>query len=286
MNSTLAILAFVAFAAAQEPAAIKGTARAADGVSIAYDVRGKGDTALVFIHGWCGDRSYWNEQLDAFAKDYRVVAVDVAGHGESGTNRAKWTIAGLAADVEAVVKELGLKRVVLIGHSMGGPISLIAAKRMPERIIGVVGVDTLHNAEYDFPKDQREAFAAKFESDFAGTMAGGIKMMFPPDKADPALVKRLTDKAVKTDPKVAIALLLDFNNVNLKADLSAAKVPVRCVNSTPFGPFSIPTAIDINRKYADFDAVVIEGTGHYPMLERPAEFNEKLGKVLKGFGGR
>ncbi len=286
MKAALAILTLAAFAVGQEPAAVKGTARAADGVSIAYDARGKGDTALVFIHGWCGDRSYWNEQLDHFAKDYRVVAVDVAGHGESGTNRQKWTIAGLAGDVEAVVKELGLKRVVLIGHSMGGPISLVAAKRMPDRVIGVVGVDTLHNAELDFPKDQREAFAAKFEADFPGTMAAGIKMMFPENKADPALVKRLTEKAVRTDPKVALALFRDFNNIDLKADLAGAKVPVRCVNSTPWGPFSIPTAVDINRKHADFDAVLMEGTGHYPMLERPSEFNEKLAKVLKGLAAR
>src|SRR5437588_3410410 len=91
----------------------KKTIRADDGVDIVCEVRGKGDTALVFLHGWCGDREYWKNQVDVFAKDYRVVALDQAGHGESGQNRKTWTTSSLAGDVEAVVKALGLKRVIL-----------------------------------------------------------------------------------------------------------------------------------------------------------------------------
>src|SRR5712691_7055702 len=71
------------------------TARAGDGLSIVYEVRGKGDTALVFLHGWCGDRVWWKHQVDAFAGDYRVVALDQAGHGESGKDRKNWSLADL-----------------------------------------------------------------------------------------------------------------------------------------------------------------------------------------------
>src|SRR6201988_852119 len=84
---------------------------------------------LVFLHGWCGDREYWKHQVGAFAADYRIVALDQAGHGESGQERNVWKAASLAGAVEAVVKELGLKRVILVGHSMGGQIALLAAKR-------------------------------------------------------------------------------------------------------------------------------------------------------------
>src|SRR5271165_3519430 len=93
---------------------VKKVVRATDGLNIVCEVRGKGETALVFIHGWCGDRAYWKHQVDAFAADYRVVTLDQAGHGESGKNREVWNVSGLAADIEAVVKELGLKRVILI----------------------------------------------------------------------------------------------------------------------------------------------------------------------------
>src|SRR5262245_66205582 len=92
---------------------VKTTVRASDGLNIVGEVRGQGDTALVLLHGWCGTREFWKHQVDALAGDYRIVAIDQAGHGESGKDRGAWTILGLAADVQAVVKELGLKRVVL-----------------------------------------------------------------------------------------------------------------------------------------------------------------------------
>ena len=73
----------------EEPAVklVKKTFRAVDGASIIGEVRGKGDTALVFLHGWGGDREYWKNQVAAFAGDYRIVAIDQAGHGESRTDR-------------------------------------------------------------------------------------------------------------------------------------------------------------------------------------------------------
>src|SRR5262249_40949576 len=130
----------------------KQTLRADDGLSLVCDIRGKGDTALFFLHGWCGDRAYWKHQVDVFAADYRVVALDQAGHGESGKERKRWSASGLAADVEAVAKALGLKRVILVGHSMGGPVALIAAKRMPGTVVAVIGVDTLQNVEFKMPE--------------------------------------------------------------------------------------------------------------------------------------
>jgi pimeloyl-ACP methyl ester carboxylesterase len=81
-----------------------------------------------------------------------------------------------------------------------------------------------------------------------------------------------------------MALFRDLMNVDTKALMKEAKVPVRCINAAPGLQFAIATAPDINKKYADFDAVIMEGVGHYPMLERPGEFNQKLREVLKGLG--
>src|SRR6185369_9062618 len=76
---------------AAPPAAKTVTAR--DGLTIACEARGRGDTALVFLHGWCGDREYWKRQVEEFAADYQVVTLDQAGHGESGKDRKAWTVA-------------------------------------------------------------------------------------------------------------------------------------------------------------------------------------------------
>src|SRR6059058_4554693 len=188
LTSSVVCIVLIATAVAGEPAAgpVKKTVRADDGLNLVCEVRGQGDTALVFLHGWCGDREYWKHQVGPFAADYRVVTLDQAGHGESGKNRTAWTVGCLAGDVGAVVKALGLRRVILVGHSMGGPVALVAAKRLPGTVVAVVGVDTLQNAEFKPPEEMRKKFLAGFEADFKGTMRAGLAGMLP-EKVDPAL---------------------------------------------------------------------------------------------------
>jgi sigma-B regulation protein RsbQ len=263
----------------------KGTVKADDGLSVVYEVRGKGDTAIVFLHGWCGDREYWKHQVDVFAADYCVVALDQAGHGESGKNRKTWSVESLAGDVEAVAKALGLKKVILVGHSMGGPVALIAAKRMPDQVVAVIGVDILQNAEFKMPEEVTRKFLEGFEKDFKVTMHAGFGGLVP-EKVDPDLKKWLVSKAEAQDEKMALGLMRDLSKLDNKVLLKEAKKPVRCINSAGGFQFHIPTDVAINKKYADYDAVTIDAVGHYPMLEKPAEFNQKLRAVLKELASR
>ena len=283
----VAVVAWLAVAAlhAGDTKPVKKTIKAADGVNLVCEVQGKGDTALIFLHGWCGERAYWKHQVDVFAPDYRVVTLDQAGHGESGKDRKSWTIESLAEDVDTVAKELGLKRVILIGHSMGGHVSLVAAKRMPGTVVAVVGVDTLQDAEFKMPEEVREKFMKLFEADFKNAMKIALPGMLP-EKVDPDLKKWITERAEANDEKMAGALMRNLSGLDLKVLLKEAKVPVRCINSGGGFQFHTPTAIKTNKKYADYDAVIIESVGHYPMLEKPAEFNEKLRGVLKEFSGK
>jgi pimeloyl-ACP methyl ester carboxylesterase len=260
---------------------VKKTVKASDGLSIACDVRGKGDTALVFLHGWGGDREYWKNQADAFAADYTVVTVDQAGHGASGKDRKVWTVDALAGDVESVVKDLKLKRVILVGHSMGGPVALLAAKRLPGTVVAVVGVDTLQDAEMKRPEEMVKSLTAGLEKDFKG-MVGGMFGGMLAEKSDPKLKEWLGAKASSRDPEIAIALIKDLFALDQQKAFKEAKVPVRCINSSGGYQFFTATAVETNKKYADFDAVTIADVGHYPMLEKPKEFNEELRDVLKG----
>jgi pimeloyl-ACP methyl ester carboxylesterase len=257
----------------------KKTFRAADGLTIVGEVRGHGDTAIVFLHGWCGDREYWKHQVEPFAADYRVVAIDQAGHGESGKDRKAWSIDGLAGDVEAVVKALGLKRVILVGHSMGGPVGLAAAKRMPGTVVAVIGVDTLHNAEAKLPEEVTKPIIAGVEKDFKGTVRATFDGLLP-ENADAGLKTWLRTRAESQDPKMALAHMRELFGLDTKKLLTEAKVPVRCINSAGGYTFFTPTAAETNKKYADYNAVMIDSVGHYPMLEKPDEFNRKLRNVL------
>ncbi len=84
-----------------------------------YD-NGKGKITLVFIHGSFINKEYWDKQLPYFSSNYRVVAIDLAEHGNSTHNRNEWTIHKYGNDIRKLIKELSLKNVILIGHSVGG----------------------------------------------------------------------------------------------------------------------------------------------------------------------
>lgn len=114
----------------------------ADGVPIAFEVAGRGNPPLVFVHGWSCDRRYWQAQLTVFSRQFETVAIDLAGHGASGLGRRQWTIDSFGADVASVVQELDLPKAILIGHSMGGDVITEAARRLPGRIAGLIWVDT------------------------------------------------------------------------------------------------------------------------------------------------
>lgn len=266
-------------AADENVSTTKGNICAADGVRLVYDVRGNGDTALVFIHGWACDRSFWHEQLDHFAQHYRVVSVDLGGHGESQANRDVWSIAAFGGDVKAIVEQLDLTQVALVGHSMGGMVALECARLMPKRVVGVVGVDTLHDAEFEYSKEMTEKAVESLKSDFQKTMASFVRSAFM-EGTDPNLVDWVVSKACAANQEVVLGVILETVNLDIKQHFRAAGVPIRCINAEPFPPNNSKTKVETNRKYADFDVVLMQGVGHFPMLEQPKEFNSHLRRVL------
>jgi pimeloyl-ACP methyl ester carboxylesterase len=249
-----------------------GTWNASDGTPIAWESAGSGSPAVVLIHCWSGNRSFWKHQVGQLAREHEVVALDLPGHGASGRGRAQWSIDALGADVAGLCAELGLERVILVGHSMGGPVALAAAARMPGRVAGIVAVDTLHDATQGMTKEQIEPFVALFEQDFAGGMRQAVAGMLPKD-ADPALRDWIVEQAVATDRGAAVALMRSFPDLDVPALFRGAGAPIRAINSAS-SPW--PTNVEANRRFADFDAVVMEGVGHYPHLEEPEEFNRHL----------
>jgi sigma-B regulation protein RsbQ len=259
-----------------------GTYTTEDGTTISYEVHGKGEPTLVFIHCWACDRTFWRHQVETFSKTQRVLVMDLAGHGTSGKNRQNWTVAGLGEDVAGLVKSLGLPDVVLIGHSMGGPVALFAAAKLPGKVRGVACADTLHNVETAMPREMIDQLSASFEKDFPGTVRQMVQAMFPPGGNQEALQEVQTKSSAVT-PGPAVALMRNFTDLDLKQAMADAHVPVRCINASPRPPVTPETAIEVNRRYADFDAVLMQDIGHYLQLERPQEFDENLRWVLKDF---
>lgn len=272
--SSLEVALFLALAAA---AAVGGnTARSAGGVPIRFQVSGKGEPTVVLVHGWALDRRVWDGQVPRLSARRRVVTLDLAGHGESGRPRAPWTMAAFGEDVKAVVEAVGAKQVVLVGHSMGGPVVLEAARRMPERVKGILLVDTLLDVEQRTPPEQIEAMARQLEADYKTTVTQmTAEYLFAP--GTPAVVRdRVLGHATAMPAEVSIALLRQSWGYDPLPALREIKAPIRAVNADKF-----PTNLEANRRHMPgYEAVIVAGTGHYPMLEDPARFGPALDQAL------
>lgn len=252
--------------------------RLADGVDMSYVDRGRGAPALVFVHCFSCRKEMWTETLDAFAGEHRVVALDLPGHGRSGAGRKVWSVPTLGADVAALVEHLRLGQVILVGNSLGGPVALEAAARLggSKRVLGVVAVDTLHNVEQQWPEEDFKKTVEAFRADFAKTCTEFMLRLLPKD-APAATRERVDRDTCDNDQKAALALFETIRTYDDAAAMKAAGVPVRAINSGAF-----PTAADVNRKYApSFEVSVMEGVGHFPQVERPADFQAQLRRVIQ-----
>jgi pimeloyl-ACP methyl ester carboxylesterase len=249
----------------------------ADGVPIHFTDQGKGDPALVFVHCWSCDRHLWDNQVPVFAKLYRVVTLDLAGHGDSGRGRKEWSVPAFGEDVSAVVVKLGLKKVVLIGSSMGGPVCLEAARLMPGRIVAIVPVDTLQNVSERVPPEQVAGIIQLLEADYKGTTTQFMNQRLFAPNTPAAVRERMLAGALSTPPEVAIPSIRAVLTYDAQPAFAAMKMPVRAINSD-----LNPTNVDGNQKVLPgFQAVIMKGVGHYPMLEDPARFNELLAGILR-----
>ena len=154
--------------------------------------------------------------------------------------------------------------------------SLLVAAARPDRVRAVVGVDTLHDAEFEFEPEQWGDLIAQFEADFHGTCQRFARSMFT-SAAEPRLVLQVEARMCDAPPEIAIALLEAFPLFDMRAALRALNVPVRSINA----PF-FPTEVEKNRQYhADYDALILKDVGHFLMLERPDDFNAALRLILE-----
>jgi pimeloyl-ACP methyl ester carboxylesterase len=252
-----------------------GTVEAPDGVEIRYEAAGHGDPALVFVHGWSCDRSYWRAQMEHFAPSHRAVAVDLGGHGESGVGREEWTMAAFGADIRAVVDALELQKVVLVGHSMGGPVIVEAARLMPERVVALVSVDHFQEVGERMSDEERQTFLAPMRTDFRGTTEPWVRKFFGA-RADPGLVDRIARDMADAPPEVAVSAINHTFLYNDAAALAALNVPMRLINADIWH-----TDLEAARRHKpDMQLAVMPGVGHFLMIEAPDEFNRLLARAV------
>ncbi len=264
---------------------VSGTATSPDRIPIRYHAAGKGDPALVFVHcGGC-ERGFWDGQVAHFSATHRVVALDLAGHGQSGGGRKDWTMPAFGQDVVSVVEALGLKRVVLIGHSIGGPVVLEAARRMPGRVAGLVLVDTLVHFEQRLAAEEMEKFLSALQADYRATTTAYVsQFLFSASTPEPVKA-RVLETVLSVPQEIGVAAARSSVAYDPLPALREIKAPIRAINSDLF-----PTNVEGNRRYVPgYQVAIMKGVGHYLMLEQPEAFNALLAEALRELarsGGR
>jgi pimeloyl-ACP methyl ester carboxylesterase len=251
-----------------------------DGVEIIFDVCGSGEPAVVLVHGWSCDSSYWRDQLEPLSRHYRVITLDLAGHGDSGAERREWTIASFGSDVATVVAHLGLRDVVLVGHSMGGDVVLEAARQLAKRVRGIVWVDTYNQLNRFSTPQQVRARMAPFETNFVQTTRQFVRRMFAAN-ADAMLIERVVADMSAAPPHVALAAMQSAwtYGSHVPGLLRSLGIPIAAIN--PEDPAS-----DLKSMHEHgIDVTCISGAGHFVMMEQPQRFNECLLKVISTFVG-
>jgi pimeloyl-ACP methyl ester carboxylesterase len=245
-----------------------------DGVHIEYHVYGSGEPAVVLIHGWSCDSNYWKEQLAALKEKHTTVTVDLAGHGASGSNRADWSMGNFGEDVAAVVRQLKNQKVVLVGHSMGAPVALEAARRIGDRVAGIVAVDSLKTiGQPVMPEAQLERVVKPFRDNFIGHTREFVTGSFFTPDADPKFVNKVAYDMSLSPPTVAVPAMQALLRMDLTTLLPEVRVPVVAINSSLGQPVDEAKA---KKLLPSFKAVTLENTGHFLMMEAPERFNPIL----------
>jgi pimeloyl-ACP methyl ester carboxylesterase len=250
-----------------------------DGTPISYETFGAGEPTLVFVHGWSCDARYWRAQVPVFSTKYRVVVLDLAGHGHSGMSRTRYTMGAFGEDVRAVTEATGSRSVILIGHSMGGPVIAEAAGLMPGRVIGLIAVDTLVNIEYPLTPEELKQMMAPFETNFREGVRQFVSEMIT-DRTDPLLREWILADMSAAPPGVAMSALNEMMMQYITGEAAKVfakiRIPVVTVNGDLW-----PINYEANRRHMfSFDAIVVKEADHFLMLNRADDFNKALENAI------
>jgi pimeloyl-ACP methyl ester carboxylesterase len=265
--------------------ALSGASRFAklDGHRIHYQSYGQGREAVVFIHGWTCDLTFWSGQAPVYEKR-RSLLIDLPGHGQSDKPDIPYTMELFAGAVEAAMRDAGVDRGTLVGHSMGTPVALTFLRLYPKKAAGLVVVDFFIPLP---PKDEaeRDKAAATFTArakayratDYKVPMRQAIDSMFTA-QTTAALQDQIRSKMLSTPQHVAVSAMEGMGAMAeryrqgfrypVPALVVLAKRPNR---GGPTYETYLRTLFPTLRSYQEW-----EGAGHFLMMEQPERFNAAL----------
>nr|WP_202512194.1 alpha/beta hydrolase [Streptomyces sp. SID3343] len=219
------------------------------------------------VHGWGCDRGDFDAVTEHLPEHYRVLAVDLAEHGESRSTREVWTMAEFARDVAAVLEAESVRTAVVAGHSLGGAVAVEVARLLPDTITRVVALDALHYLSL-FPaatEERAEATVRMFREDFAGAVRGLVEGGSPAG-TDPALEDAYFERMVAVRQPAGLRSIEGLVRWDMDAALRETRQPI-----TVFAIRDLVTQEAIDRYRDRLDIVLVDlGSHHFP-VEAPKD---------------
>jgi pimeloyl-ACP methyl ester carboxylesterase len=251
---------------------------AREGVALAYEEAGRGDPPFLFIHGVACDRSYFAPQAEQFRRGHRTVSVDLRGHGESDKPRQEYTMSGFADDLAWLCQQLNVERPVVVGHSLGGVVSMVLAAQYPDLPTAIVMVDA-PIAAIDGPPSaadpRRRIIDALKGPGYAAAIRSFADRLFLPTD-DTERRARITGEMTSAPQHVVASAIEEVWTCDLTAAASACRVPTLYIQAAGPRP-------ELGRLGGLCQQLAIGrtvGAGHFNMLEVPEQVNAMIARFL------
>jgi sigma-B regulation protein RsbQ len=248
-----------------------------DGATIHWTSQGSGRPTLILVHGWTCDDSSWREQVPALSKSYRVITLDLPGHGKSGMPKGPFTMELFGGAVEAVRAEAKVDRAILVGHSMGTPVIRKYALMYPDRVAGLVLVDGLVQLPANGVQPG-QAGRGPLPVVTGAAREAMVKGMFGP-ATTPALQQHILKMMLGTSETAASGAMVATWDSSQWTDQKIT-VPVLAVYA---GTRALATEQAVKALFPNAEYHTIPETAHFLMMEKPAEFNRLLMTFVEKF---
>jgi sigma-B regulation protein RsbQ len=245
-----------------------------------YVTAGKGDKALVFVHGWSGNQEFWREQVPAVGDKAKVLLIDLPGHGKSDKPHTAYAMDFFGDSVIAVMRDAKISKATLIGHSMGVAVICRAYAKAPDVVAGLVAVDGMLRRP-EFTREEAERFIGPFRgAGYREHTTNFIHSMFKSPGTE--TLRDWTLNQVLATPQHVMSGAMEgmFGEGQPNWDLKKVDVPLLIINAPNprWTPEYEAYAKGLSPKT---EYRIIENVGHVLILEKPAEFNAVLLELLR-----
>jgi pimeloyl-ACP methyl ester carboxylesterase len=254
-----------------------------DGIRVHYETYGTGREALVFIHGWTCDLTFWRSQAPVYTT-HRSLLIDLPGHGQSDKPRVPYPVEYFARSIDAVMRDAGVDRATIVGHSLGGPIAYTFVRLFPAKTKSIVLVDATVAAPQTgaaVKRAQQETYARRVRNLTGPTGAKNfgtqVDAMFS-DLTPPDLREQIRLKMFATPEHVRVAAVSSPSKLTPPPVGQTFALPVLAIQAAQTGTDKRADAM--RTIFPQLQLIKWEGHGHFLMMEDPERFNQELEEFL------